>query len=463
MNHSEFLNLLVRGRDEDWGLDEGYQVDLKANASAYPFLDLDGVAVRPATATVYHMEKIERGTAKIHTVVLAYAEGDFYCYCGDSYLEGRMRKRGLSPDDRRRKAASAVHATNSENADVVMASLFGIAEENTGCNFWSRWRSGQCLCKHTHTVLRQLERNGELEMRLDTLVQTYDTLMRGEATSASLGWLDETALVDRLAFRRPTLFEGDRGSGKTVTVRSYAKKHGLPLVPVDGNEGLEATDLLGMFVPSGANGFVWKDGRLSEAFRLAQKGKVVLLIDELLRIPVRQLSVLLSALSPFDGKYGVNTGRIIDGTAGIGREERLECPIENLCVFATTNIGGKFAVDRPDPALIERFMILRKDTTASNVEERSGEDLTQKGYDPRIALKLKNFFIKMQQLVQQGMAEEAPTLRTICGAIALADNQQEIPRWLEQSALLWVGRDITGSPVVEQLEAVRKLIAKEFA
>lgn len=463
MNRSEFMNLLVRGRDEGWNFDEDYKIELRANANAYPFLDLDGITVRPATATVYHMEKVEGAEAKVHTVVLAYAEGEFYLWCGDSYVEGRLRKKGLSPDDRRRKAVAAVHATHRSDAESVMRSLFGMAGKNSGCNFWARWKSDQRLCKHTHTVLRLLDRNGELEMRLDALVHTYDTLMQGEPESAKSGWLDEAALVERLAFRRPALFEGDRGSGKTLTVRSYAKQHGLPLVPVDGNEGLEATDFLGMFVATGTGGFVWKDGRLSEAFRLAQKGKVVLIIDEMLRIPVKHLSVLLSALSPFDGKYALNTGRIIDVTDGIGREERLECPVENLCVFATTNIGGEFAVDRLDAALAERFIILRKDTTAGDVAQKSAEDLARKGFDPGIAAKLGSFFTKMQQLVQQGMAAHAPTLRTICGAIALAENEQEIPRWLEQTALLWVGRDVSGYPVDEQVEAVRQLISKEFA
>lgn len=464
MQRSELTGILRRGRTESWATDEAYQIDLVASGHAYPFLDLDAGTVHPAVVSAYQMEKAEGSTKKIHTVTLACrGDDDYWVWCGDTFLEGRHRKKGITPSDRRIQALAAIHSSRRDDAERHMQALFGSVAANSPCNFWARWKSDQRPCKHVWTALNQLAASGELDKQLDLLAAEYKAFMHGGiAADLSLG-LDEAALIERLAFRRPVLLEGDRGSGKTITSRAFAKRCGFPLVSVDGHEGMEAVDLLGHFVVDGKGGWVWKDGYLSEAFRLAARTKTVLLIDEMLRIDVKHLSPFLSALSPFDGKYALNTGRIVDVVDGVGRVERLECPVENLCVIATTNIGGEYAVSALDPALAERFVPIRKDTKPEDVERLTAESLTAKGFDASLAAKLRSFFIKMTQMVQQGMAQHAPTLRTLSGALDMAESQSEIRVWLKQSALLWVGRDISGYPVPDQLDAVYRLIDKEFA
>lgn len=464
MQRSELDDLLHRGHAEKWSIDEDYQIELVANTQAYPFLDLDGRTVHPAVVSVFQMEKTEAGKPKIHTVVLACCQDeDYFVWCGDTYLEGRIRKKGVAPDDRRRAVLAWFHASRRDEAEGCMLSLFGIAANNTGCNFWARWNSDKRPCKHVYTVLTKLASSGELNNKLDQLAEHYKAFTQGMPSAAQRSDLTEAALIERLAFRRPILLEGDRGSGKTVTARAFAKQHGLPLVSVDGQEGLEAIDLLGHFVVDGKGGWVWKDGYLSEAFRLAARTKTVLLVDEMLRIDTKQLSPFLSGLSPFEGKYSLNTGRIVDVVEGIGRVERLQCPVENLCVIATTNIGGEYAVSALDPALAERFLPIRKDTKPEDIERVGAQVLAAKGFDPAIAAKLRSFFCKMAQMVQQGMAQHAPTLRTLTGALDMAANEGEIGLWLRQSTLLWVGRDVSGYPVQDQVDAVYQLINKEFA
>jgi MoxR-like ATPase len=463
MQRSELIDLVARGRVEGWDSDDDYSMDLVVDCSPYPFLDLDGKTVQPAVISVWHMEKLDAGKTKCHSVVMARTTNEYFVWCGDTYLEGRSRKSGASPEQRRQLALADVHVTQASAAEAAMANVFGAVGKNTGCNFWALWKSGQRPCKHVYTVLLNLEQQRELVATLDQLADAYDDLVNGASSTAPAIQLTEAALVDRLAFRRPVLFEGDRGSGKTMAVRSFAKQQGHALIQIDGHEGLEAGDLLGCWVVAGPSGWVWKDGRLSQAFRLAGKAKTMLMIDEMLRIPARHLSPLLSALSPFDGRYAINTGRIVDVVDGVGREERLECPVGNLAVFATTNVGSEYAVDALDPALAERFMLIRKDTTPEDVERVGKEALGEKGFDPAIAEKLKAFHSKMLQMVQQGMAVHSPTLRTLCNAIDLAETEQEIGLWLRQTVLQWVGRDLSGHPVPEQVDAVTRLVEKEFA
>ena len=180
--------------------------------------------------------------------------------------------------------------------------------------------------------------------------------------------------LKRFAFKIPVLVEGDRGSGKTYEAFEYAKSLNIEPSFVGGHAGIESIDLLGCLVPyagqenkledtsvsaadffsgdyqmkvsSGhSNSLIWKDGPIAEAFRKAQSGeKAVLIIDELLRIPQRELNILLTALSPVHGKYNLRTGRILEVINGVAREEVLSCDTRNLFVLATTNVGGQYAV-----------------------------------------------------------------------------------------------------------------------
>ena len=180
--------------------------------------------------------------------------------------------------------------------------------------------------------------------------------------------------LKRFAFKIPVLIEGDRGSGKTYEAFEYAKSLDIEPSFVGGHAGIESIDLLGCLVPyagqenkiedtsvsaadffsgdyqmkvssSNSNSLIWKDGPIAEAFRKAQNGeKAILIIDELLRIPQRELNILLTALSPVHGKYNLRTGRILEVIDGVAREEVLSCDTRDLFVLATTNVGGQYAV-----------------------------------------------------------------------------------------------------------------------
>ena len=315
-------------------------------------------------------------------------------------------------------------------------------------------------CKHVNTLL-QSHSEATLRGLLDELSERHAAYIGGTVRAPEAESTD--SVLEELAFRVPILLEGERGSGKTHEAMAFAKESGHPLVLLQGHESLESIDMLGYPVHgTGFGGAVWKDGRLSEAFRQAAKSKVVLIVDELLRIPQRQLSVFLGALTPFDDTYRLNTGRIVEVVDGIGREECLECPTENLCVIATTNIGAEYAVDALDPALAERFHIVRKDTSRDDVVRVIGGLASERGFSAGLAAKMANFLDKMKELLKQNFIVRAPTTRTLARALMLARDEKDVAAWLSKSALTWVGRDTDGRPVLEQVESVDKVINTIF-
>lgn len=298
--------------------------------------------------------------------------------------------------------------------------------------------------------------------------------------------------LKRFAFKIPVLVEGDRGSGKTYEAFEYAKSLNIEPSFVGGHAGIESIDLLGCLVPyagqenkmedtsvsaadffsgdyqmkvssNNSNSLIWKDGPIAEAFRKAQSGeKAVLIIDELLRIPQRELNILLTALSPVHGKYNLRTGRILEVIDGVAREEVLSCDTRNLFVLATTNVGGQYAVDTIDPALAERFIVVRKDTEVDTLIDILKNKAEEKGFHFTLAQKAGLFFEKMTDAKEQGLVAEVPTLRTLSRAFNLADKEEDVKDYILDQKLLWVDRDVYGKPVQEQIELIERIINDYF-
>lgn len=294
--------------------------------------------------------------------------------------------------------------------------------------------------------------------------------------------------LKRFAFKIPVLVEGDRGSGKTYEAFEYAKSLNIEPSFVGGHAGIESIDLLGCLVPyagqeskiedtsvsaadffsgdyqmnissNNNNSLIWKDGPIAEAFRKAQNGeKAILIIDELLRIPQRELNILLTALSPVHGKYNLRTGRILEVIDGVAREEVLSCDTRDLFVLATTNVGGQYAVDTIDPALAERFIVLRKDTEFDTLVSILKQKAREKGFNETLAEKAGLFLNRMTDAKEQGLIEEVPTLRTLSRAFDLAEKEDEVKDYIFDQHLLWVARDVYGKPDKEQVRCVKRIL-----
>jgi MoxR-like ATPase len=420
--------------------------------SVYPHYDLTS---RTASLSTTRLMQVS-GDDGTHCVVVSYRPkggvADYSIWCGDKFLEGRS----MTEVEARQRCEEA--ADGRRRLQAKMMELLGTFNPPSHqCAFWVNWRKTKTLCAHAQAALGWLAQ--EEPGFKQALAQEYAQALAPEPGSA--GQRGPLTLRE-LAFRVPVLFEGERGAGKTVQAREFARTGGYPRVEVGGHEGLEAADLLGFLVPYGPGQMVWKDGPLSEAFRRAQHEQVVLLIDELLRIPARELSVLLTALSPDGPVYRLRTGRILNVSDGVGAEEQLEAPVGNLCVVATTNVGAEYAVDDIDPALAERFVVLRKDTTADELERILTEVAQRRGLSADTARACLKFFEKMTTARGMGLVRHAPTTRTLCRALELAETDLDVKRAVQAQVLLWVARTSEGHPVAEQLDAVQEIITACF-
>jgi len=95
---------------------------------------------------------------------------------------------------------------------------------------------------------------------------------------------------------------------------------------------------------------------------------VVLVIDEILRIPTRELNILLSTLIPWRGKYTLRTGRALKSEDGIAYEEEISVSTKNLWIVGTTNIGRQHNNHSADEAFFDRFRVIRKETSDIEIE-----------------------------------------------------------------------------------------------
>ena len=137
------------------------------------------------------------------------------------------------------------------------------------------------------------------------------------------------------------LVEGQAGSGKTISVQSYASSRGLRYFNVSSNNGIDPSQLFGRWIPNphGA-GYVWQDG----AVTLLVRHGGVLLLNEVNFLPVRVSTVLFSLL---DYRREIqlleNGGEVIKAHP-------------NLLIVADMNLGYKGTQDL-NQAFSDRFGI----------------------------------------------------------------------------------------------------------
>lgn len=159
------------------------------------------------------------------------------------------------------------------------------------------------------------------------------------------------------------LLVGPTGTLKSETAMAAAMAADCRLIVLDGRPELDERETFGDVIPFGLEArFV--DGPVTEAFRLAQTERVVLLINELLRIDRVYRNNLVSMLDSYTPEQLRAMGL---AAGGPGRHyvlrlrtgEKVVAPVGNLAVVATSNIGdGGDGWEELAKALLGRFEVV---------------------------------------------------------------------------------------------------------
>lgn len=108
-----------------------------------------------------------------------------------------------------------------------------------------------------------------------------------------VGGLTDFEIMDfAMATNKNVLIEGHAGSGKTAMVQAYASARGYRYFNVACHIGLEASHLVGRWIPTPDGHFRWQDGAVTEIVRNGG----VLLFNEINFAPERFLTFIFSLL-----------------------------------------------------------------------------------------------------------------------------------------------------------------------
>lgn len=299
---------------------------------------------------------------------------------------------------------------------------------------------------------------------MEIVEKAYTSLMNDIKKYKQAGMSDNIEeFMDRYMFKKHILVQGEKGAGKTYAVHKKLEEEGISYIEIDGHEGIESIDLLGYPIKDLSGNFVWLDGTLTEAFRKAQTERVVLFIDELLRIPKKEQNIFVGSLTPMsDSTYTLRTGRLVDTVDGIGKTEYIKVPISNLWVVGTTNVGAGYAIEEIDEAFADRFRILNKMTTETELEAIILSQITSKGLKEDLVPNFLSFYKEMRDLVDGGELEKRINTRHICEIIQLTENESTIKDYAFDLLPQWVTQDTDGSLNKAEIDIISKIIRKHF-
>lgn len=433
--------------------------------SPYPFFNSRESTTSLAAALV---GKTDGGT----TTCLVYLKGagdeDLWSwFCVDKFIDGKLFDDVVN--ERIQDVLAKVSPSMRTDVQAKLRALNGSNAVGTSCNFWSLWQKNRDhVCGHTTALIEAYKAQNPGKDIEQELKAYYNEIVSGVASAPSDGKLD---MFSRTAFRYPIMVVGESGSGKTRDTLVYANETRAKLVKLSCEAGTSAAEITGYYMKAPDGNFVWVDGKVTAAFRLAAgrktnsaEPKVVLLVDEMLRADPRELAIFLSAFerNPVTDRYELDTGRILSAPDGVAVLERLSVNPKDICIVATTNLGGKYSVGIMDKALQDRFVFIRKDNDRAGIKSAAEEACRQAALPVDIAEYCAKFWEAMVRAKQQSQVTETPSKRTINRAIELSTTPAEVPLMLKHMAEHWTSLDMDGMPTKSELEMVSKLVDESF-
>lgn len=278
------------------------------------------------------------------------------------------------------------------------------------------------------------------------------------------------SFLKRHAFKKHVLLIGQSGLGKTTESIKYFKEAGIKYYHKALDNGTDVFDLLGGLNRTSDGSFVWGDGVLTAAFRAAARGeKVVLFLDEMLRAPKKEQSVLVGSLSTDgDGHYVLNTGRMLEDkvTDGVMDTELLKAPVENFWLVATTNQGAGYHTERIDEALKQRFRLyeLTVDVDAFTVIMQTIAEKYFPTCSDSIVVSLMAIKKEIDNQVNTtGMLKTVISVRHFKEVMELADNISDVKQRLVELIPNLVSADSKGDLNSTQIALVQEIINTNWA
>ena len=315
----------------------------------------------------------------------------------------------------------------------------------------------------TPDIVSTLTADPRWEAITKEIADTYEVLIaevqKEKLSYSSVGITD---FIDRYAFKKHAMLLGSRGLGKTFLVSKYLTSHSIPTEFLAGHNGTESIDLLGYYIKAHDGSLVWMDGPLTAAFRTALTEKSAFFIDEILRIPARELNILIGALTPDStGHYQLRTNRITHTADGLGKSEVLRVPVENLWAVATTNIGADYDTEDIDLALSDRFRLFEMahslDAVRSIVESCTTPVYTSTHVDQLLAL-----YSAVDSLVSARELTNTMNVRYLCETLTLCPDPKQLRSYLYDLTPNICSRTTEGviNPVEEQIfkDTIKKII-----
>ncbi len=276
-------------------------------------------------------------------------------------------------------------------------------------------------------------------------------------------------IAEHYMFRKHILLQGQKGQGKTYQVDKLLRAQAIDVEYIAGHEGIEAIDLQGYLIKDDTGNLIWKDGVVTAAFRKATQGKkCALFIDEMLRIPKRELNFLVGILTPdSEGFLNLRTGRVShtvdhigpDGkTHKVAEEEILRVKQSMLWAVGTTNAGAGYAVDNIDEALADRFRTIIVSMSEKEMLGIVQDRLKEKGFAISMAKKLMEFYKNFNMLRDSGELTKTTSVRHLVEVIDLSDDEDMIPIMLKHLIPTLTDQDTNGEPNSSQEAIIEELI-----
>lgn len=329
----------------------------------------------------------------------------------------------------------------------------------------------------TRKVEKAIAGGGSKAVAVRKALSSGATIKSGSVVRDTLSLL----AVPREAPEAGLMFLGTQGTSKTYECRRHGNSAGFDhFIEVGCSNGMESIDLLGGVDPGRVGkGDAWKDGPIAEAYRLAGTDdpklistcagttSVMLLIDEINRMPGRERSLFLNSMSPDSHigggipVYKLRTGRAVLSKSGVLAEEIIYVPCQNLSIVATGNVGMEFDTYDDDPAGRERWIERSVQPDTAQIEAIIKGAAKDHKSLPKLSSWLMGVYTRTTTMKDDGLLRGAATIRTLTRIIQLLPEKASTDDFrtaVEVVSEGWISWDADGRRNAEQAGLLKSAI-----